>query len=309
MFDIEGWTYRFFEEVGRYGNPTTDLNVQCPFCQDRIGKEDTKHHLHISLTKNAAHCFRCGYGAGWIRLVIDVTGYPYHRAIGELYVRPNMRQFQTMISGLTGDDYDIPAYDVELPDGFMCLASKSAKDRNARLARKYLKSRGYGEYHWKRYNLGVADSTPGRVIIPVENAYWQARRLYDWMEPKYLNPKNPARNTLFNAVALTIYEEVVVAEGAFSAMSIGDNAIALIGKEATDEKVARMVDSDVKKFIVALDSDARKHALMLADKLYKRGKDNIEIWRYDDGDPAENNGIVSRTNYDLKTRISGLLGK
>ena len=71
-----------------YGNPISDIRVQCPFCITEYGSEDTKHKLYISINpdKPFVHCFRCGYKASWINFVIAVTGLDYIHAYGELYV-------------------------------------------------------------------------------------------------------------------------------------------------------------------------------------------------------------------------------
>lgn len=305
MLDVESFVYRFFDEVGKYGNPVTDLTVDCQFCGNRVGRHDTKRHLHISINKEVVHCFRCDYKNNWVGFVMDVTGYPYYRAIGELYYTPRMKDFEKKVSSLWGDNGN-PSRDVTLPEDFYPLSSKMMLP-TMRLARSYLRKRGFNAWYWKRYNLGVADSVPHRVIIPVEKNYWQGRRLHEWMEPKYLNPKIPSGDLLFNAPALEQYEEVVICEGAFSAMHVGTNAIALIGKEVPKEKLERLAWSKVSRFIVALDSDATLHAVQLANKLSKLGKMDIIVWKYQDGDPAENNGVVVAEEYNFKYHVASLL--
>jgi len=289
MFDVVSFVERNFPECNQSG---FELQVCCPMC------DDSKQHLYINTQRQVCHCFKCGYSNNWVGLVMDVTGLPYYRAIGELYHVPRMRDFHSKIE--VKQDAR-PA--VQLPEGFKNILLAEAKR-----ARTYLNNRGITDKQIAHYNLGIAVSVPGRIIIPIEFDYWQGRRLYKWMDPKYINPKNPAKEAVFNSIALSLYEEVVICEGAFSAMAVGDNATALIGKECPQEKLERFGGSKVSKFVVALDSDARKHAMILADKLSRLGKD-VEIWEFNSGDPAENDGTVRKQDYNFKTKVEAMLRK
>lgn len=279
MLDIQGFIDRQFPESIPAGNPVTDMRVQCPFCGDE------KYHLYISLDKQTCHCFRCGYSASWVRLVMDILGCKSWKAVGELYHKPRMVDFDKQINILSHTTIIKEALpsDVELPEDFK-IATDSDGELGA-IARKYLYSRGYGNDVITKYSLGVAPSIPWRVIIPIEGAYWQGRRLYKWMSPKYINPKFEAKAVLFNSRALRSYEEVVICEGAFSAISVGDNAIALIGKEPTDQKVDRLVQSSVNHFIITVEPEAWGTIGLLAKRLYRAGK-SVTLWVFNSGDPA-----------------------
>jgi len=298
MLDIEDFVYRSFGDVHRTDK---DYHVACPFC------EDVKHHLSISISKQVCHCFRCGYKANWIGLVMAVTGYPFHRAFGELYVQPKVRNFSDEIDifdkGYTKDVEE--KHEHRLPEDFESLCV--AKGVMARKAKTYLIQRGFDESYWKYYTLGVATSMYGRVVIPIEKGYWQARRIFKNIEPKYLNPNEPARDILFNSQALTKFNEVVVCEGAFSAMAVGENAVALIGKEPTEEKLSRLIGSSVDTFIVALEPGAYPTMKKLLHLLHINGK-TVLLWRYLQGDPADPNGKYVEMNYTFGTVVSLQLG-
>lgn len=311
MRDIEGWMYRYFQDVVPYG--TTDLRVNCPFCWARYGKEDTNHKLHVSLVKETAHCFRCDYSSSWVRLVMDVMDEGYAHALGELYTSPKAVSTEELISKFDAIDR-VAESDLTLPDDFELLymakpcSSKcySVNNRIKRRARYYLRRRGFRQIVWRRYNLGVARSVGLRVVIPIEGDFWQARALFDWVVPKYISPKKEARHILFNSIALRIYDEVVICEGAFSAMAVGGNSIALLRKKATSEQLARLIGSDVEKFIVALDSDAKMESVELARDLTRGGK-QVTIWQYADGDPADGGDYISK-GYGLRMEVEARLG-
>lgn len=292
MFDIEGFVSRWISDDYRIAND--ELQVNCAYC------DDSKNHMYINLERNVYHCFKCGRGGTIIGLAIDVTKYPLHRAIGELYKVPSMVEFHKMGK---------PArkiHTVGLPEDFENLLYSDAPE--AKLMRSYLSNRGITSWHISRYNLGLSPKVENRIIIPVEEDYWQARRLYEWMEPKYKNPELDARKYLFNSSALSSYDEVVVCEGCFSAISVGANAIALLGKEAPIEKVRRIADSMAKRIIIALDSDANKHALALASMLYKLCDKEVTMWTYANGDPAENDGNITVSDMTLKEMVRKELG-
>jgi len=296
MFSIEPFVQRNFDDVRVYGNPITDLRVNCPQCNDE------KHHLHISIIKEVVHCFRCGYSANWFKFVMDITGYPYWRAVGELYNKPRMIDFNDIVSRVVVKPGEVLKMldDFELPEDFINIVQ--GKGLIANSARYYLRRRGFDQWYWNKYNLGLADSIPARVIIPIEHGYWQGRKIFEWQDPKYLNPKEPARNILFNAIALKSYDEVVITEGAFSAMAVGDNSVALIGKEPIKEKIERLIDSEVQKFIVTIEPEAFPTMGKLADVLSRAGKE-VVLWKYTVGDPADPSGTYIEMEYSLKSRI------
>lgn len=297
MLDVEQWVSREFNQYWEYGNPVTDLQVNCPFCGD-----DYKHHLHISLEKQAVHCFRCGYSSNWVDLVMTVSKVPYHIALGELYVPPKIKGDvkEEVITRLTpkGQE-DVYLKEFSLPKDFKLL--ERSKSRIASATKNYLKHRGFSSWYWKRYRLGIAPSQGYRVIIPIERDYWQARAIYKWDKPKYINPKAEAGSVIFNSAALELYDQVVICEGAFSAMAVGENSVALIGKEPTHYKINRLLEAEVKSYIIALEPHAYYTMRKLADALYSGGKE-LEIWKYSYGDPADN-GDYSVMDYGLKSRV------
>ena len=293
MFDIEQFVYRHFDVVDTYGNPPTDYRVECPFC------DDIKGHMHISMDKHVVHCFRCGYARSWISFVMDTLKCSYIIALGELYKTPAMVDFQRKINTYI-EETQPERSNVVLPADFISLNGVLNGDYTAH--KSYLINRKFTPEYWSMYNLGVADSVPYRIIIPIEFNYWQGRAIYKWMEPKYVNPSNSSSIAIFNSKALDLYDEVVVCEGAFSAMAVGDNAIALIGKESPKEKLDRIVHSSVSKFIIALEPDAFNTMMKLTDALVGMGKE-VMIWKYDFGDPAEVGATFQELPYNLKTKI------
>lgn len=297
MLDIESFVLRHFDDMQYYGNPPTDYQVNCPFCSN-----DVHRHLHISMKKRVAHCFKCGYSSSWVGLIMDVTGLPYHLALGELYQRSSMTEFD--LDALFEKEVELVKHrDISLPEDFVPLVECS---REGYAYKEYMNKRGFNSKFWRRYNIGMALSVPNRVIIPIEGDYWQGRAIYKWMSPKYMNPKEDSSEYLFNSIALDTYKEIVICEGAFSAMAVGTNAIALIGKECPQIKLGRLINASVDHYIVALEPGAFPTMYKMMDALIAAGK-MVTVWDYNYGDPADPRGSFAEFPYDIKHKVSMML--
>jgi len=296
MLRIDGFIDRYFPDARPYGNPVTDMSVNCPFCGD------TKGHLKISLEKQVCHCFRCDYKASWVKLVMDVTKFTYYQAMNELYYKPKLSDEESVIGKLhhKTNVLDTSGVVSKLPNDFELLIRNHKPI--ARILRGYIEERGFSSYHIRKYNLGMSDAYPLRVIIPIEEGYWQGRGIFPWIQPKYINPKANSRGIIFNAKALEIFDEIVVCEGAFSAMAVGSNAIALVGKEVTKEKQSRILNSSVKRIIIALEEGAYGSMQILMDKAVAMSKEVI-VWKYNTGDPADSVDFEV-LEYNLKTKVA-----
>lgn len=308
MLNIEDFLWRNFDAVFAFRNPPTDWRVDCPFCPDRVGKHDTKAHLHIGIDNRVVHCFRCDYTASWIKFVMDFQGVGYARALSELYTVPSPANFEKVRSEflpvVTPDQRQCASKELILPDGYIPLTSK---DFLARMARIYMKRRGFSRQICEKYRLGVSHDLGLRVIIPIEANYWQARALFPFIQPRYTGPADVnSRALLFNAKALDLYDEVVVCEGPISAMAVGDNAIALVGKNPTKEKIKRLLASPVKHFIITIESEAELSMLRLSDALASYDR-RVTVWRYDGDDDPASTSVHSVQPYDLKTKLTILL--
>lgn len=297
MLRIDGFIDRHFPDATPYGNPVTDMSVDCPFCGDKKG------HLTISLFKQTCHCYRCDYKASWVRLVMDVTQMPYYNAMNELYYKPKLSDGESILGKLHNETnvLDMNGTAASLPRDFELLVGNANPLAGA--IRGYIEKRGFSEYHIRKYNLGMSTIYPLRVIMPIEDGYWQGRAIFDWLQPRYINPKSTARSVLFNGKALEMYDEIVVCEGVFSAMAVGSNAIALIGKEMTKEKQYRILNSNnVRKIIVALERGAFDSMQIFMDKAVAIGKE-VVVWKYNTGDPADSVDFEV-LQYNLRTRVT-----
>ena len=71
-----------------------------------------------------------------------------------------------------------------------------------------------------------------------------------------------------------MYSSIFICEGAINALTMGDRAIATMGKAISAYQVNQFIKSPVNRFILLLDPDAIKYSINLAFKLvaYKKVK-------------------------------------
>lgn len=161
---------------------------------------------------------------------------------------------------------------------------------------RYIMGRGVDAAMATQWRLGFGrfGRVKDYVIFPVfmdgALVYWQGRAIWDppkfldaeqqkrWVkETHYIKSINPvATNALATAGDVLLnYDRarnephVVIVEGPFDACKVGPHAVALLGKAATDAKIARLLRMKAQRYTVYLDRGDREYALarILAEKL------------------------------------------
>lgn len=282
---IDHWLTSTFPDVAFAGS---EAQVPCPFCADR------KRHLYVALDKGVAHCFRCDWSGSWYDLVRQVSGVEsYVEFLRQVQSPPvTVDQFLELVKDLRPDPA-IPSPLVEMPNWFMPFDAVPPRyyRTDARLAAvlKYALRRASAE-NLSRHRFGVCMDPKERLwawrmILPVEDGYYQARAI-GAREPKYLNPKHNKAGVLFNTGALNVPDELIVAEGIFSALAIGPHAVALCAKRATHDQLERLAGCRASQVTVAFDAGTEfdRGTIELATFLGDRGK-AVFLRRYASGDP------------------------
>lgn len=240
------------------------MKSDCPYCggEKKFG---------INLSNNRCNCFKCGEHPSPISLVMYLE---------------NTDSFHEVLSILESGDYSGYVFKEEkvelkgkkeffLPDGFKNISMGTSL--LARSARNYLKKRGFNIEELARKGWGYCNTGKylGYIIIPFTEhgqlTYFNAR-LYMGAGPKYNNPEVDITGLgksfiIYNADALEIYRTVFICEGAINAETMGENGIATGGKAIARYQVNRLIKSQVEKFVILLDPDAKKEAIDLALKL------------------------------------------
>lgn len=244
----------------------------CPYC----GRE---HKLGVNLSMYRTNCFRCNAHPSPAQLIMDIEGFTeYHELINFL----NNGQFDEL--QFKEEKIELSdAKPVYLPDGFKLI--NQGTSQVARSIRSYMSSRGFTIEELSKHGIGyVATEGPffGYLIIPYYYKgtlrYYNARNVIG-QGPRYNNPNKDITGLgkefiIFNQDALDMYSSIFICEGAINALTMGDRAIATMGKAISAYQVNQLIKSPVNRFILLLDFDARDYAINLALKLvaYKKVK-------------------------------------
>lgn len=262
---IKGQMHQYFiRKLGAFDYRKGWMKSTCPYC----GRENK---FGINLSQNRCNCFRCGEHPSTISLIMYLE---------------NTQSFTEVLQILNSDDYTGYVFKEEkveiksqkdffLPEGFKNI--KMGDSTLAKSARNYLKKRGFDIDRLSLKGWGYCNKGKylGYIIIPfIEHGklvYFNAR-LYMGAGPKYNNPEVDVTGLgksfiIYNADALEMFRTIYICEGVINAETIGENGIATGGKTIARYQVNRLIKSQVERFVILLDPDAKKEAIDLALKL------------------------------------------
>lgn len=282
--------------------------VNCPFCGD------ANHHLSVSTTKQVWNCFRCNTSGTYHTLIQRVDGVSFGQAF-DILRNPSKLDNSSIaerVAEIIDDKIGANKEDInpvtEMPDWYCpFIGSSNVIARNAIV-------NGIFKYATKRVGvdgvivmqLGFCDDPDQRyftrLIIPIEDGYFQARDITGFKRNKYLNPDMEIEHRLYNPTALEIFEEIYITEGAFDAYKLGPNAVATLGSGIKMEQAERIA-SKVNKVIFTPDADKKyaKSSTDAMDYFYEHGIE-VDIALYEQGDPDEGGEYV-QVEYDLHHKV------
>jgi hypothetical protein len=272
----------------------------CPFCPEKKGSPDTKHHLYVNPGKETWICFRCD-SRGHLktllrRLGIDVAAAPPPTALQEILQKLDNRleihQEKTRL--------DYPCEVRPVIEGSTAWG--------------YLISRGVHPEIIPPYQLVWGSyRNADRIFFPTfspdaghatraggwqsEMTFWVARSFIEYGGddycPRYTNPLEscvrchrvrsecsclnggtfPASiRGVFNLSLAVSYPTLVITEGPISAMVAGPNAVGTHGKLVSEYQRSLLLAYPFEEYVVALDGDAQDKANDLAEFLLQTGK-------------------------------------
>jgi hypothetical protein len=279
-------------KFGDWQGDFPELRVCCPFPE--CG--DNRYRLGINVVKRVGHCFNCGLVLNSASL-LDLVGSE------NIYEPTDYESVEQDIVDLERTDVKNPEFtgEIEVPGIDIASLSESGYSQTLRpefqRAMEYLESRNLNpvevsEAH--RFQIPFPGSyLKNRLILPVyegqKMVYWQARSLTD-AKPKYINPPRsecPAGKSqfVFNLDTAANYEEVLICEGIFSAISCGPAAVAIFGKELSDAQTCKIIKKRVRKVVIVLDPGEEEASRKIARKL--QGRLEIRIAHLRTGDPNQ----------------------
>lgn len=255
----------FVKRLGAYKYRNGWLRVPtCPYCH-------REQKMGINLNTYRTNCFRCGEHPSPAQMVMDIEGLDTY---SELITFLRNGDFTELT--FTEDKVELSeAKPVYLPEGFKLITQGTSTLANS--FRKYVIKRGFNPNELARHGVGYCTKGEyfGYLIIPFYTEgslrYWNAR-LVIGSGPRYNNPPKDITGLgkeflIYNSDALGLYNQVFICEGAINALTMGENAIATMGKSISRYQVNELIKAQAKRYIILLDPDAKDKAIDLALKL------------------------------------------
>jgi DNA primase len=273
------------------GNPGRNVRKDnehiffCPFCSHY------KPKLQVNLVSQFWHCWVC-----------DSKGRTLKQLFYKLNATPNQFIELTDIVGETyyySEKSDIVEV-ISLPKEYIPLW----KNEGNRIIRKhallYLKRRNISIKDIIKYEIGFCEEGlyRNRIVIPSYDNnnklnYFIARNFYKG-GMKYKNPP-VSKNVIMFENHINWNLPIVICEGAFDAITIKRNVIPILGKTLPEALLEKMVNGGTTRVIIILDTDARKDALKMTEKLARYSIDSCLV-KLTDKDPSEE-GFDNMINY------------
>ena len=249
-----------------------ELRGRCP-----IHQGEGQQSFHVSLTKNAFHCFSCKARGN----VLDFVG-----AMEKCSVREAAAKIQEWFA-VTSNLMPVETKQVSKTEKRETESEVGNKPlnfelRGVDLAHPYLAERGITKETAETFGVGLFSgrgSMSGRVVIPIHSERGElvayAGRAIDESEPRYKLPVGFHKSHVLFNLHKTGGEQVIVVEGFFDCMKVWQagysSVVALMGS-ALSEQQERLLVERFKTITLFLDADeaGRKAAEEIAVRLLRK---------------------------------------
>lgn len=258
-----------------------EYKICCPFCTD------SRYRMGVNVEKKTGHCFNCGETLNRKKF------YKLFGSVSQTSTKPKIEYKPNKIL--------LDAVHLEHLISTDC-SQYPELERLFHRSLRYLCSRGFEPLQVSRdyrFMLPLGDSRiSNRIVLPIfesgELVSYQARALGN-SKPKYLNPSKVEApfgksNFVYNLDVAKEFDEVIICEGIFSAISVGRNAVAVFGKELSDIQAEKIMNSGVKSVTILFDPGTSIESMRAADKLYPRIF--VRIAELFSGDPNDLSNFV-----------------
>lgn len=282
--------FSYFTDKHNIKESTNDwYTFDCPFC----GKED-KHA--VSFEHNSCKCWVCGYKDSIQSFIMDCEGLEYgqvKKLVNSYDPSPFFKFDFTHVANTTSASIQLPFGYKPITYGTSILADR---------ARAYLIGRGYSIDYMDKLGIGYVDQSTdhyftdyfGYIIIPFKKKgrlyYFNARNFMEG-NPRYKNPSSELygigkAELVWNDDALLYKNRIFVMEGVFSALTVGDEGIALMGKAISKKQIDKLIASPCTEVVVCLDQGCHKESFEVIYPLLTH-KSSVKYLKLTDGDPND----------------------
>lgn len=291
QFNIEKFFRNNLKDVKCNGD---EIEALCIACED--------HELSMNIPKKQGQCFSCGFGFNLISLIAKRFGWNFFAA--KQYILKNtVMILDRDLTVFDADSKSVVTFgdlkSVPLPEHFRSLYNN--KSLSCGRAVNYLVRRGIEKCKWKDYNIGygVDGDYMDMIIFPVT---WKNMQVYfttrSYVGKKYRNaPKEDGYHS--KDTVILGFDQLdkelgfaCIGEGPFDVLSL-PNGVCSLGKTWSNLQLDLLGMSGITCVYVCLDSDAKKKALDLCDRL----SSNFDVFltTFPDGtDPNDNIGDIEK---------------
>ena len=283
------------EILGDYRRSSNEFLFHCPFCNHH------KKKMSLNFAVNAWKCWVCDTrGKNIYRLVRKFGTYQQRQKWLDLDGRLDLSEFDKLFMELN-DIEEIQTTD--LPLEFISLNNEHLP-RHSQAPLRYLYSRGLSKKDILLWKIGYCREGQygGRIIIPSFNnngdCNYFVSRSYVGHRKKYLNPP-VEKDIIFNELYIDWDEPIVLVEGVFDAIVIGQNAIPILGATLREEaKLFHAITIHDSPVYLALDADAEyKQRYIL--RMFKKYDVDVKVI-----DTTGCEDVGSMTNEEFQKRKS-----
>jgi len=277
------------------GSRANEFLMNCPFCLERTGREDTKHHLGFNTKSGKWNCFRCGAKTSThgnlkkLENVADFYGNSEQSSVSDL--RKKLAN--------CGMKKQPTNHDLE-------LMSWRLDERETPFAYNYMKDRGFSDSEMVKYHLRVGHEYmcpvkkrlekkwKGRVLFPfLDNngdCIYIVGRSYLGHDPKYRNSQGSKKSVVYGLDKVNGKKECIITEGLISAIAAeratGIPAVCLLGKSNSNWALSK-IRSKTNRIYLSLDGGITEGTANLKRRLINLNFEVFEIILPADKDPDD----------------------
>lgn len=284
-----------------------EANFDCPFC------DDTRKRFRMNTNSLVCWCFNCSWGGNAVSFIqryqriklseaLDiVTFYQDFRPLPQdVYEEVFDRLFLEGVESADDKRY------IPMPSDFRLLSGSSSLQAKKFL--EYARMRGLSDQQIVVHGVGWCPE--GEVKLSEDRKtylnrhlivqtydeqykplYWMGRAIVNEVKPKAFNPVGGVRtinksDVIFNLNNAKKSGVVVLNEGVFDAMTVGDSGVAMFGKTLSAKQLLQLIRTGIDTIYIMLDPDAIEDAIKIATLLSKHIK-NVFLCNLRGGDPNE----------------------
>lgn len=257
--DVTDFMYENFENV-KTSKGGRHFHARCSLCGDSK-KSRTKKRFHLDYKDENGgvyHCFNCDAKGTFLGLYKKLTGKSYRKEYSEDYI------LSAFDENIKEDHEDIGLTDFSDIIKRDCISSLMEADSIQKKSMiKSLKKFREERMIPEDIKLFVAfqGQYKGRIIIPIfygdKIIYFQGRRIHDFIEPKYINPKVEKRKIILNKNMFDINKYIIITEGILDAYMVGNQGTTCLGANLDEIFLKEVMGFTKKGVIIAFDNDKK----------------------------------------------------